>query len=490
MHGRLLGLVGFALGLAAPVSAQTIDPFEALVQKLGHPRYAERVAAARALEAVGEPALKAVRAAMTSGDEELRTRATVVVEAIETAVRSRQLLTAPRLSLAFDKTPLDVAIVAFNTKTGLQYSLDPALVKNPKRPINLSTGDLPYWEAVQAFLRAADLTENDAPPTTTTEQPGRVIYSKGLDRRVAMAGVVRLMDGPPSPLVVTDRAIRVRVLPATHTGNKFDAAKGELTFHLDIDAAPSLHLQEVIGVDVRRAVGGDRTVLAAAYPTDPVADASDGEAFVMMQGNRRQVVFLNNMNGAYYSDAGMAPTYLPVSLKAGAGRPKALTEFRGVVAARVLTLPEALFTIDRAMDSTVQRSASASGVSCTVQEARSVGENSFVIKVSMDVTAGADILNVPVQIRGRLRPFVRIQRDSGDMGEGMPQISLADRDGKAVRLTRQITGLASQVGKRSYSLDLYFTAPATVAEGVRLTATARRPATVEMPFTLQDVPLP
>ena len=45
--------------------------------------------------------------------------------------------------------------------------------------------------------------------------------------------------------------VRVRALPASHAGNTVDAAKGEITFHLAVDAAPTLNLQEVIGVEVR-----------------------------------------------------------------------------------------------------------------------------------------------------------------------------------------------------------------------------------------------
>src|SRR5215210_4568982 len=100
---RLLGLVGSALLVGSPSAAQVPDPLEAKVHALAHPRYAEREKAARDLEAAGEPALKALRAARTSSDEELRARAAVVAEKIDRAVRSKRLLAAPTLALKFDR---------------------------------------------------------------------------------------------------------------------------------------------------------------------------------------------------------------------------------------------------------------------------------------------------------------------------------------------------------------------------------------------------
>src|SRR5262245_38488390 len=100
--GRYPGILTWLL-LAVPLAAQAPDSFDAKVQGLTHPRYAEREKAARELIAVGEPALKALRAVSTSPDPELRARAAYVAEKIDRAVRSERLLIAPKLALKFDK---------------------------------------------------------------------------------------------------------------------------------------------------------------------------------------------------------------------------------------------------------------------------------------------------------------------------------------------------------------------------------------------------
>src|SRR5256885_2732282 len=136
LRGRLLALAGVAL-LASPLAAESPDPYEAKVRALAHPRYVEREKAARELAAAGEPALKALKAALTSSDEELRVRAAVVAEKIEHAARSKRLLVPPTLALRFDKTPLDQAINEVGQKTGLRLMIDRSQIKDFKRPVTL-----------------------------------------------------------------------------------------------------------------------------------------------------------------------------------------------------------------------------------------------------------------------------------------------------------------------------------------------------------------
>ena len=203
-HGRCLGIVLFAF---APLAAQPADSLDAKVRALANPRYAEREKAARELEAIGEPALKALRDVARSNDEELRARAAVVADRIERSQRSERLLVAPKLALKFDKTPLGQAVVEFAAKSRRHVILDKAAVKNSDRTVTLDTGEVPYWQAVEAFYRAAGLVEDDepfaAPPPGSGPGPGvRVV------RRLQGPGAtnsIRLIDGESGP-VVADRA--------------------------------------------------------------------------------------------------------------------------------------------------------------------------------------------------------------------------------------------------------------------------------------------
>src|SRR5205807_2514656 len=103
-------LVFGALLLAAGMTASPLpaDPARVpeFIRGLGSPNFAERQAAARALDEVGEPALPALRQAAKDGpDEETRRRAGQLVQAIEARVyaplRQYQGHAAAVWSLAF-----------------------------------------------------------------------------------------------------------------------------------------------------------------------------------------------------------------------------------------------------------------------------------------------------------------------------------------------------------------------------------------------------
>jgi uncharacterized protein (TIGR03067 family) len=62
-----------------------------LIRQLGHEAFTKRQAASKELEAIGEPALAALRKAATDGDPETRRRAEQVIEAIAGRVTRREL---------------------------------------------------------------------------------------------------------------------------------------------------------------------------------------------------------------------------------------------------------------------------------------------------------------------------------------------------------------------------------------------------------------
>jgi hypothetical protein len=91
----VLALVALAVALSGPAAGDPpapkkgeeppADPAEVgrLIGNLGSDRFADREAAARRLEALGEPALDALRRAAASPDAEVRERAGAVVRAIQ-----------------------------------------------------------------------------------------------------------------------------------------------------------------------------------------------------------------------------------------------------------------------------------------------------------------------------------------------------------------------------------------------------------------------
>src|SRR4051794_34833224 len=93
----------------------------ALVLQLGSSRYAEREAAAGALERLGRLAIAPLRAARDSRDPEIRTRAAALINKIEGA-----LLTEPTLvNLDFEDCPVAEVVKAFSEQTGVKLGLIP-----------------------------------------------------------------------------------------------------------------------------------------------------------------------------------------------------------------------------------------------------------------------------------------------------------------------------------------------------------------------------
>jgi hypothetical protein len=508
-------LVTLVVGLVAvaPMVAQAPDPYASKVRALAHPRYAEREKAARELEAAGEPALPALRAARTAADPEVRTRAAAVEAKIDRAVQSKRLLVAPRLALKFDRVPLDRAIVEFAGKTGLFPSHEAGAGRDRKRLVTLDTGEVPFWQAVHAFYEAAGLTEADAPAQPVTSElvarTGRMTMTV---TGPASAPRVWLVDGRPSSPAVLDKALRVRVLPAAHARNRFDAERGEVTFHLDVDHAPALTLQEVLGVEVRRAMTADRQTLAAAYPPLPSAD---GPGLNYLAAGQQVVVW----NGDMRIDGAAAGPYFPVTLRTGGDRPRTLAELEGVVVARVLAPPEPLMTVADVFGKGKDQSYTANGVTCRVTAAEAEAKNPFGVPrqaaapgqppdrqwpapaadrpaaVQFQLTTAMDneVLNFPVQVRGRQRQFIRINRGPRPAvaGGGMPDYQLKDADGKPVRvLSTWVLRSGFDGSSLTQDIQMAFEKPARGLDGLTLTVTGRRPVVVEQPFVLRDVPLP
>jgi hypothetical protein len=137
--------------------ASAADP-SGLVAQLGSRHYAEREAAAQALEQVGGEALPALRLARSSRDLEIRTRASFLVNRIEGA-----LLTQPTLIvLDFQDRPLPEVLRVIGEQAGLQLILAsetiPALatrrlsLREP-RPVTL-------WKAIDRLCDAGQLYYN------------------------------------------------------------------------------------------------------------------------------------------------------------------------------------------------------------------------------------------------------------------------------------------------------------------------------------------
>ena len=105
------------------------------------------------------PHFPALQAAARSENPEVRSRALALIGKMKRATESTNRLTARRVKLNYRDMPLGTAINDLRARTGLPILLDGNRVADPLRKVTCITDEVPVWEAVELFCRAADLRE-------------------------------------------------------------------------------------------------------------------------------------------------------------------------------------------------------------------------------------------------------------------------------------------------------------------------------------------
>src|SRR5579884_961485 len=386
----VLGLGLVAAVPAAPTPGADASAVDKLIGQLGSADFEERDQATGALEAIGEPALDALRKAASShADAEVRMRAGMLVRTIELRATSSSVLKPRRVHLVYKDVPVPEAVADFARKTGYAIVLNDPENKLAERKITLDTGDVTFWEAFDQFCDKAGLVEDAAnglrfrpggpirrgPVIQPVPLPAQPVPPQGAGQafqvqiqvQVQQGGVVQLQpiapgaggaggavwvgpgvgvgpggareiiltDGTPKALPTdASGSVRVRAVDDRRFG---DAPTGEYLIALQITPEPRLQLQNVTGVTVDRAVddhGQMLTQAAEAVPPPPVVQPGVGG--VARPGVVGRPILLRDS----------IHQYAAVRLKQGGKASKALKELSGTLSAQVLTEPKAGVTAD------------------------------------------------------------------------------------------------------------------------------------------------
>ncbi len=192
--------------------SSSIEP-HALIEQLGAVRYADREAAARALEKLGREAIPVLELARESRDMEIRTRGAALLQKIEGS-----LLTTPTaVWLNFKDIPLVEAVQTLSRQTGMKIALVPEnLPRWEQDHLTLQeTEPLPFWKAIDRLAAAASLQAELEP--------------QGIAARIQPA------------VVLTDR-IRRPVYPTSDHG-PFRISLVKLEFQRSLEFAPTLRFR-------------------------------------------------------------------------------------------------------------------------------------------------------------------------------------------------------------------------------------------------------
>ncbi len=472
------------------------------VQRLGHARYAVREQAARELTAIGEPALKQLHLAAASNDEEVRRRAEGLIQSIETRSLNELLIRPTQLHLRYQGKPLDEVIADVSTKTGLPFILDPKAMKSPKELMTFDTGNVPYWEAIEKFLAVCGLSEiADAPPPAIANvyQPrfnGRIHRRTSSKLAPAAGPRIRLTDNTSPLSASTDKAIRVKVLPREASGASATKGSNEISFNLDVVAAPQLACRGIVAIDVRRAIDDQGALLAQSHtrsystPVDADIDEFGGK-----QGIIAQRIVINGRVANYGVDELALPVngrHVPVVLTAGNSNSKMLKELSGVVTARVLTAPQRFLVVDNLTVAPTGKTVAKGDYRLTLTESK-LEKNAYLqVRFRLETPNPASIGSgiEAVNLLGG-NQFVEGFDMNNANGTALSNIEFRDADDKImpnIALSPMEQTFTENNVLTEYQAVIPIGGKANTT--VKFVLSGRKAVCVEVPFTLKNVPLP
>lgn len=495
-----LRTISAVLGIAAllcpaaladdPASRADIRRTAELIAQLGDSRFEQREAAARALAALGVRARGPLEQALHSDDAEVRRRARQLLLRLERHQEAERLLAPTRVQLAYREVPVARAAADLSRKIGLPIHLEGGWNSVAGRQVTLAGEDLSFWEAIDLFCRKAEVRE----PVPSGVAPDdrfaydadeRRVYAIGSSRgsgRSPQDNLLLLRDGaPPALPLYLHGALRLRALPPGTPATGWPRSGHEVAFGLEVCLERRLRLRSVLALKVDRAVDDQGRILAQPPEAVPGAGAVLGSP-------AEEVVILWDGFSELPTDRRVSGTVVPVRLRAAGAASQRLREVQGTLALQVQRAPEALVTVDDVLRAAGKRIEGAAGNAVQVVRAERDAEGR--VEVRVEVTPAADLMFAGFPAR------LLVLGDGRWRSRGIPvpppvrleQLALVDARERRCLPTSTTEPAANGTGT-AWGLTLLFQPAQALELPARLEFTGYRTFTVEVPFTLRDVPL-
>lgn len=164
--GLLLALI-LAIGLGTVIAVPSSpgndqNKINQLITKLGSDNFRERDAATKELDAIGEPALEALRKAAKSTDMEVANRAAALVTKIAQRGENARLVAPTYVELNLKEATIEDAVAELSKKSGYAIIVAGDKTRMSDRRVSLETGRVPFWKALDMLCVKAGLVEADA----------------------------------------------------------------------------------------------------------------------------------------------------------------------------------------------------------------------------------------------------------------------------------------------------------------------------------------
>jgi hypothetical protein len=507
----ILGL-GVLIGFNLPVAATPTDrQIERCIEQLGSVKFAERRAASEALKSIGAPALEALRQATHSEDAEVRSRAEDLVRAIEKRIEVDRILQPTRIDLNYHNTPVLDAVKHLAWCSGCPIVIREAdRPKLARRKITLQTPELPFWEALDKFCVQAGLSH------ALTAAPRLAIQTQSsLEREAARRASVA--DASPGQIVLIDDksqapptsyagALRVRAAAAERIASR----EAEAIVTLEIAAEPKLQWRDLLDVRVATALDAKgRSLTQVPLETLSTAWLDEGVPLIVgnVGGGRRGFAGQIEVTNSIRPRTGSFLHHAPIRLQLQDSTKTTLQSLKGVLVAEVQAPSEPLVVVEDVLAAAGKVVQGKDGFQVKVQDVKKLSNGDVQVEVivaagpmglagnNIVVQAGNPrIRNGQIQIRfnGPGNGGIGLDPTFSGVEPGTRGLTLHDADGQAYqvisRLERSVILVNNVVTQREERLTFRPRSPDAVPK--KLTYAASRATTIEIPFDLQDVPLP
>ena len=483
--------LSLALAQPEPVS------IDRLVEQLGSVHFAEREAASRALNTLGEPALAVLRRARSSPDAEISRRAKQLVTQIDGRLENARLLLPQRIRLVYKETNVLDAIADVARKTGIPVEFEGNRSNVSGRKITLDTGEVSVWNALEQFLQAAGLAErlnSQAQAGVTGRVMGQNAIFINANGRMVVNEVsvggqslydtrVAVTDGKQPRFSAYDAgAVRIRALPQAASAKPL--VRGTARVNLEITPQPSLPWHGVLDVRILHAVdehGQELTQTPRAQTAQVIAE---------QLWARNGAVFVVNADG-------MEPVYAnrvqTVDLQGGTKPVGTLTEVRGVILAQNEVGPEPLVTVENVLQSVGRVFSAGDGTRIQVLKAERTTGGQIVVAVEMHNQVEEDAALMFLAGAGRRRNGFSSGQDLMDMLAA--RWELVDSAGQ--RMARSKAATFAHRGNPQQivigfppQVEITFEPRAGQADASQLVYSGKRTVILQIPFILKNVPQP
>lgn len=493
-----LGTCGLAIGVAVgnpPAPAPTAVPtVSELVTRLGAHDFRDREAAVAHLEKSGASAIPALREAANSPDPEVRQRASAILFKLQRTADSTGLIAPKKVTLTYRDMPLGTALTDLKTRTGLNIVLDTTRVADPLRKVTCVTGEVPLWDALEQFCAAAGLQEAHRLELDVPKQPptGRRGYVASPAIPNADAVPVVLIDGKDGLPGARATAVRIVALPKSFPGHRVTLGTGETTMCFDVLPTPGLNWQDVVAVKITKLT--DDAGRAGGAGSIKSAPANNFEFDGVVAWGGGGFGGPGGFGGRFDPRTGMPippdslpnPRIVAVPLKLATPNARSIKRLEGHVLGEVMVANQTLITVPDPAKNTHTAFDGPGQMRLTVT---AVSEAKGNAGVTVQVT-----LQYPspwaVSARRGLNPggiWPEAPRGAGQT----PTVKAFDAKGKEM-LARTSNGAYSDSSDDGLTMFQNYNLTFAKDAGVpaKLTLVGPRAVVVEVPFVLENVPLP